>query len=60
LTWQASNVQIKSNEDGLIKPTKKHSHDVGRIDGIVACCMALGLASGEMPGQAQEPEIMVI
>jgi phage terminase large subunit-like protein len=60
LTWQASNVQIKSNEDGLIKPTKKHSHDVGRIDGIVACCMALGLASGEMPGQPQEPEIMVI
>lgn len=60
LAWQASNVQIKTNDDGLIKPVKKHSHDIGRIDGILACIMALALASGETYGPQIEPEIMVI
>lgn len=60
LSWQASNVQIKSNEEGLIKVHKKSSHDIGRIDGIVACIMAIALASGEIQGERVEPEIMVI
>jgi phage terminase large subunit-like protein len=60
LAWQASNVQIKTNDEGLIKPVKKHSHDIGRIDGILACIMALALASGETYGPQIEPEIMVI
>lgn len=60
LTWQASNVQIKTNEEGLVKPYKKSSHDVGRIDGIVATIMALALASGEIQGEMIDPEIMVI
>jgi phage terminase large subunit-like protein len=60
LSWQASNVQVKTNEDGLIKPVKKSSHDVGRIDGIVACIMALSLASGETYGPQPEPELLVL
>lgn len=60
LTWQASNVQVKTNEDGLIKPVKKSSHDIGRIDGIVAAVMALSLASGEVHGPQAEPEILVL
>lgn len=60
LGWQASNVQIKTNDEGLIKPVKKSSHDVGRIDGIVAAVMALSLASGEIHGPQLEPEILVL
>lgn len=60
LTWQASNVQIKTNDEGLIKPVKKSSHDIGRIDGIVAAVMALSLASGEVHGPQAEPEILVL
>jgi phage terminase large subunit-like protein len=60
LLWQASNVQVKTNDEGLIKPVKKSSHDVGRIDGVVALCMALSLASGEVHGPQVEPEIMVL
>ena len=60
LAWQASNVQVKTNDEGLIKPVKKHSHDVGRIDGILASVMALSLASGENYGPQAEPELMVI
>lgn len=59
-TWQASNVQIKTNDEGLIKPVKKSSHDVGRIDGVIAACMALSLASGEVYGPQVEPEILVL
>jgi phage terminase large subunit-like protein len=60
LQWQASNVQVKTNEDGFIKPVKKSSHDIGRIDGIVAACMALSLSSGEIHGPQVEPEILVL
>jgi phage terminase large subunit-like protein len=60
LSWQASNVQIKTNDEGLIKPVKKSSHDLGRIDGIVACIMALALSSGETYGPQSEPELLVI
>lgn len=60
LGWQASNVQIKTNDEGLIKPVKKSSHDVGRIDGIIAAVMALSLASGEIHGPQTEPEILVL
>lgn len=60
LSWQASNVQIKTNDEGLIKPVKKSSHDVGRIDGIVAAIMALSISSGEVVGQSAEPDILVI
>lgn len=38
-TWMASNVTVKQDPAGNIKPDKERSGD--RIDGIVAICMAL-------------------
>ncbi|NDH33821.1 MAG: hypothetical protein EBX68_12465, partial [Betaproteobacteria bacterium] len=46
LQWQASNVQVKTDDAGNVKPTKKNSSSTGRIDGMVALIMALGIASG--------------
>jgi len=60
LAWQISNVQIKMDDAGNIKPTKKHSHDTGRIDGAVALIMALGIASTVSHGEENPYEIMVI
>ena len=40
LQWMASNVSIKQDEAGNMKPDKSKSN--GRIDGIVAALMALG------------------
>jgi phage terminase large subunit-like protein len=42
LRWQASNVTVKLDEAGNMKPDKKRSTE--RIDGIVAAIMALGRA----------------
>lgn len=61
LNWQADNLQVKANQEGLIKPAKKHSHDIGRIDGIQALCAALSVMSGFAEhGESAEPTIMVI
>lgn len=60
LAWQASNVQVKSDDAGNIKPTKKNSHSTARIDAVVAAIMALGICSKESHGPMYEPEIMVI
>jgi len=59
LQWQASNVQVKTDDAGNVKPTKKNSSSTGRIDGIVALIMALGLASGEARNEPDEPMLMV-
>ncbi len=40
--WNASNVAVKQDPAGNLKPDKSRS--TGRIDGIVALCMALGRA----------------
>jgi phage terminase large subunit-like protein len=48
------------DDAGNIKPTKKHSHDTGRIDGAVALIMALGIASTVSHGEENPYEIMVI
>jgi phage terminase large subunit-like protein len=42
LTWMSGNVVVEEAEGGLIKPSKKRSPE--RIDGIVACIMALSRA----------------
>ena len=60
LAWQVSNTQIKTDDAGNIKPTKKHSHATGRIDAVVATIMAIGISSSEQHGLQQEPEIMVM
>jgi phage terminase large subunit-like protein len=43
LRWMASNVSIKPDTAGNIKPDKAASCE--RIDGIVAAVMAIGLAT---------------
>lgn len=60
LNWQMSNVQVKTDDAGNVKPTKKESHSVARIDGAVALIMALGIASMDDQSRRPEPEIMVI
>lgn len=59
LAWQMSNVQIKVDDAGNIKPSKKHSSSVGRIDSAVALIMALGIASGETRGPEEDPQLLV-
>ena len=59
LQWQASNVQVKADDAGNIKPTKKYSSSTGRIDGVVALIMALGIASAETRTEPDEPTLMV-
>jgi phage terminase large subunit-like protein len=43
LRWMASNVVVKQDEAGNLKPDKKKSSE--KIDGIVALIMALGRAA---------------
>lgn len=59
LAWQMSNVQIKIDDAGNIKPSKKNASSTARIDSAVALIMALGLASAEARGPEDEPELMV-
>jgi len=59
LTWQMSNVQIKVDDAGNIKPSKKHSASTARIDAAVALIMALGIASAEKHGPEDEPQLLV-
>lgn len=44
LNWQAGNVAIKRNLDGLIRPFKPAADDAKKIDGIVASIMGLAQA----------------
>lgn len=41
LTWMASNLKLQSDKNENLMPTKKHS--VGRIDGMTALIMSIGL-----------------
>lgn len=59
LAWQMSNVQIKVDDAGNIKPSKKHSSSIGRIDSAVALIMALGISSGEARGPEEDPQLLV-
>ena len=59
LAWQMSNVQVKIDDAGNLKPTKQHSSSTYRIDAAVALIMALGLASGELHGPETDPELVV-
>lgn len=53
LAWMAENVQVKTDENGNIRPVKPdHGASGKRIDGIVATIMAIGTAQLVAP----EPE----
>ena len=60
LKWQMSNVQVKVDDAGNVKPTKKNSHSTARIDGAVSLIMALGISSSENHGATEEPTLMVM
>lgn len=60
LTWQMSNVEIKVDDAGNIKPSKKNASSTGRIDAAVSLIMALGIASAEPPQSTDEPTLMVL
>ena len=59
LALQVSNMQVKVDDAGNIKPTKQHSHSTFRIDAAVALIMALGISSVEVRDDT-EPTLMVI
>jgi phage terminase large subunit-like protein len=59
LAWQMSNVQVKVDDAGNIKPSKKNSSSTARIDAAVALIMALGISSGGTIGPDEEPQLMV-
>ena len=60
LAWQMSNVEVKVDDAGNIKPSKKNSSSTARIDAAVSLIMALGIASAEMPENGDFPDLMVI
>lgn len=55
-----SNMQVRVDDAGNIKPTKQHSHSTARIDAAVALVMSLGLASSEARGPEEEPTLIVL
>jgi phage terminase large subunit-like protein len=59
LVRQMSHLQVKIDDAGNQKPTKANSHSAARIDGPVACIMALGVASGEVLSVEDDPNLMV-
>jgi len=59
LALQVSNMQVKMDDAGNIKPTKAHSHATARIDAAVALVMALGISAGEARGPEEQPELLV-
>lgn len=60
LCLHVSNMQVKQDDAGNLKPTKSQSHSTARIDAAVALIMALGIASSEARGPEEEPQILLI
>ena len=60
LDWQANNVAIRQNAEGLIRPLKPKPNSSERVDGIIALVMAIGAWSGEEQKPQAEPQIILI
>jgi phage terminase large subunit-like protein len=60
LTLHISNMQVKQDDAGNIKPTKSQSHSTARIDAAVALIMPFGVLSAEDQGPNEEPNILLI
>jgi phage terminase large subunit-like protein len=59
LAWMAENVQVKTDENGNIRPVKPdHAGSAKRIDGIVAAVMAIGV--GLITEPVQEAGICIL
>jgi phage terminase large subunit-like protein len=59
LLLHTSNLQVRQDDAGNIKPTKSNSNSTSRIDAAVAMIMALGLASAEVKGIDEDPQLVV-
>ncbi len=60
LALHISNMQVKQDDAGNIKPTKSQSHSTARIDAAVALIMPFGVLSAEDQGPNEEPNILLI
>lgn len=60
LALHISNMQVKQDDAGNIKPTKSQSHSTARIDAAVALIMPFGVLSAEAQGPEEEPNILLI
>ena len=47
MAWMVSNVEVRPDANGNYKPLKKSRSNTGRIDGVIAAIMALGVAESE-------------
>ena len=47
MAWMVSNVEVRPDANGNYKPLKKSRSSTGRIDGVIAAIMALGVAESE-------------
>ena len=45
--WMVSNCEVRPDANGNYKPLKKSKGSTGRIDGVIAAIMALGVAESE-------------
>lgn len=59
LIYQMSNLQVRMDDAGNMKPSKSNPDSTARIDSCVACIMALGLASGEAQRPEEDPQLVV-
>jgi phage terminase large subunit-like protein len=61
LSWMASNVTVKVDASGNIKPVKPKQGSAERIDGIICLIMALGIYSSQKPEEPEsDPSILVL
>jgi phage terminase large subunit-like protein len=61
LGWMASNVSIKTDSNGNIRPIKPKPGSPKRIDGIVSLVMALGGLTSHQPVEtAPKPDILIL
>jgi len=61
LAWQAQNVTLRTNAEGMVRPLKPKDSGGARVDGMIALLMALGAWSAEEQRPARRaPQIHVI
>lgn len=59
LALHVSNLQVRQDDAGNLKPTKSNSNSNARIDSAVSLIMALGLASAEVHDLDNDPQLVV-
>jgi phage terminase large subunit-like protein len=55
LAWQAQNVTLRTNAEGMVRPLKPKDSGGARVDGMIALLMALGAWSAEESKPARRP-----